>query len=326
MCAPTCPEFPRTQRRTTCQGVEAVASTVNFKIRLLKSNHKLGVPRGVQDCWTTSTPEYVTLGKAVNKSRDAACRQRMTLQPCHPSKVQEKPEERATPVAINSGPETCEFVVGCGRHENTTANNGQASDARTIGGMDVCVLDDNYDERHDEPGQKLEYQEDSEEGDVDCRGVPQHIHRMLFFLSTSGGRTHLRRTSSRHAIWITDVSRCCEKRTRQGLVHMQGHSVFEFVWQSEVGSLTQVCSKWLQDMHSDDVKAKFVAPQVVCGERDDVFAGTPPLAVARTWLAMAASRNLKETRYIGVFDIRHRHVQRRMRRWQPDGNHRDVVY
>ena len=43
---------------------------------------------------------------------------------------------------------------------------------------------------------------------------------------------------------------------------------------------------WLQDMRGNGVK---VAQQVAYGERDDVFAGTPPLAVARTLLALAAS-------------------------------------
>ena len=36
----------------------------------------------------------------------------------------------------------------------------------------------------------------------------------------------------------------------------------------------------------DAVKAKFVAQQVAYKERDDIFAGTPPLSVARTLLAL----------------------------------------
>ena len=46
--------------------------------------------------------------------------------------------------------------------------------------MEVCALDDNHDEWLDEPGQMLEDQEDSEEGDVDRRDVPGHIRRMPF--------------------------------------------------------------------------------------------------------------------------------------------------
>ena len=75
--------------------------------------------------------------------------------------------------------------------------------------------------------------------------------------------------------------------------HMQDHTVFEVVWLSEVGSLTKVRSKWLQDMKGRVVKARFVAQQVAHGERDDVFAGTPPLAVARTLLVLTASRITK---------------------------------
>ena len=39
----------------------------------------------------------MSLGNAVNKSHDAACRQHMASLLCQPSEVQEKPEERATP-------------------------------------------------------------------------------------------------------------------------------------------------------------------------------------------------------------------------------------
>ena len=44
----------------------------------------------------------------------------------------------------------------------------------------MCVLDDNDDEWPDELGQMLEDQEDSEEDDVDCRNMPEHINRMPF--------------------------------------------------------------------------------------------------------------------------------------------------
>ena len=54
-------------------------------------------------------------------------------------------------------------------------------------------------------------------------------------------------------------------------------------------------------MKGNFAKTRFVAHAY--GERDEVFAGTPPLEVARTLLALTASRNLKETRYIGLFDI-----------------------
>ena len=92
------------------------------------------------------------------------------------------------------------------------------------------------------------------------------------------------------------------KARAKELKHMQNHYVFEVVWPSEVGSLTKVRSNWLQDKKGDAVKARCVAQQVAHRKRDDVFAGTPLLAVARTLLAWAASRNMKGTRCIGWFD------------------------
>ena len=54
----------------------------------------------------------------------------------------------------------------------------------------MCVLDDNYDERFGEPGQVLDDLQDSEEGDVDRRNVPEHSPSNPI-LSTCGGTTHL---------------------------------------------------------------------------------------------------------------------------------------
>ena len=59
------------------------------------------------------------------------------------------------------------------------------------------------------------------------------------------------------------------------------------------------------------VKARGMAQQVAFGERDDAFAGRPPLAVARTPLALTSSGNLERNRYIRLFDVWHRHAQRR---------------
>ena len=84
------------------------------------------------------------------------------------------------------------------------------------------------------------------------------------------------------------------------LKHLLGHNVFEVAWLSEVKSLTKVRYKWLQDMKRSAVKARFVAQQVAYGKHDDVLASTPPLAVARTLWAMAASRNSNSARYIGL--------------------------
>ena len=63
------------------------------------------------------------------------------------------------------------------------------------------------------------------------------------------------------------------KSMRQG---PQAHdqNVFEVVWLREVKPLTKVRSKWVQDMKGGAVKEQHIAH----GARDDVFAGTPPLA------------------------------------------------
>ena len=78
---------------------------------------------------------------------------------------------------------------------------------------------------------------------------------------------------------------------------MQDHNEFEVVWLSEIKYITKVRSKQLQDVKGNAVKAKFVA------ERDDAFASTPPIAVARTQLALAANRNQKGARCIRLFDV-----------------------
>ena len=49
---------------------------------------------------------------------------RMTSVLCQPNKVQEKPETHS---CHGHEARTCEFVIGCGRHGNTTARNGHAS-------------------------------------------------------------------------------------------------------------------------------------------------------------------------------------------------------
>ena len=81
--------------------------------------------------------------------------------------------------------------------------------------MEVCVLDDIYDEWLDKLGQMLEDQEDSEEGDVDRRIVPGQIQRMPFRPHAEEGLI-LEKTGVRHAMWRTDVPPCCENGTREG--------------------------------------------------------------------------------------------------------------
>ena len=66
------------------------------------------------------------------------------------------------------------------------------------------MLDDNCDEWLVEPGQMLEDQEGSEEGDVDRRNVPQRTQRMPFCPPAEEGLIS-EKTSLRHEIWRTDV-------------------------------------------------------------------------------------------------------------------------
>ena len=94
---------------------------------------------------------------AVNKSHDAACRQRMTSLLCQPNEVQEKPEERVTLAAMDTGPKpgssssaaadmkiqlpaTDKRAVGTvddSAMEKTAIK--RASVPGTLGGMEVCV-------------------------------------------------------------------------------------------------------------------------------------------------------------------------------------------
>ena len=157
--------------------------------------------------------------------------------------------------------------------------------AKTIGGMEVCVLDDGYDEWHDERGLLLEDQEGTEEGDADRRNVPEHIHRMPFCPPAGEGLI------SEKQVYATRAGEpLCHDAVRKARAkepkHTQDQKVFEVVWLSEVESLTKVRSRWLRDMTEDAVKVSFVAQQVA-------FA-----AVGQALLALAASRNQKVHRIV----------------------------
>ena len=98
--------------------------------------------------------------------------------------------------------------------------------ARTVGGMEVCVLDDKGDEWLDQPRHMLEDQENSEEGHVDRRNVPEHIHRMLFCPPAEEGlipEKQVYATRSGEPMCHDAV----RKARASELKHMQDHSVFE---------------------------------------------------------------------------------------------------
>ena len=78
-------------------------------------------------------------------------------------------------------PATDKRVVGTVEDSEMEYVHSESKRAKTIGGMEVCVLDDYCDEWFDEPGQLLE------EGDEDRRNVPEHIHRMPFCLPAEEG-------------------------------------------------------------------------------------------------------------------------------------------
>ena len=116
-----------------------------------------------QTCGPTLGCELCHWGNAVNMSHDAACRQRITSPLCQPRILQEKPEERVTPVAVDTGPEpassspaaadmetqlpaTDKRAVGTVDGSGMEDGRKESKRARTIGGVEVCVLDDNYDE------------------------------------------------------------------------------------------------------------------------------------------------------------------------------------
>ena len=103
---------------------------------------------------------------------------------------------------------------------------GESTRARTIGGVEVCVLDDNYDERLAELARRSE---DSEEGDVDRRHVPEHIHRMLCRSPAEEGlisEEQVHATRSGEPMCHDAVRKARAKK----LKHSQDHNVFEVVW------------------------------------------------------------------------------------------------
>ena len=88
-------------------------------------------------------------------------------------------EERVTPFAVETGPEsvssssaaadmerqppsTDQRAVSTIQHDEMEDVHNESKRAKIIGGMEVCVLDDGYDEWPDEPGLLLENQEGSE--------------------------------------------------------------------------------------------------------------------------------------------------------------------
>ena len=82
---------------------------------------------------------------------------------CQRSQVREEPEERVTPVAMDTGPEhasssstaadmemqlprTDKRAVGKVEDSEMDDVRNESKRAKTVGGMEVCVLDDNCDE------------------------------------------------------------------------------------------------------------------------------------------------------------------------------------
>ena len=75
------------------------------------------------------------------------------------------------------------------------------------------------------------------------------------------------------------------------LEHMRVHRVFEVVNLSDVRHVKKVKAKCLQDWKGDIIKARLVAMEIAYDARDDVHAGTPPLAAIRLIIiSLAASR------------------------------------
>ena len=103
------------------------------------------------------------MGNALNESHDETCRQRLASLLCQPNQVPEKPQERATS-CFGTGPEPASSSSAVAVTEtqlpttdmravrtvdDSEIENGNTDSkrARTIGGMEVCVLDDQCDER-----------------------------------------------------------------------------------------------------------------------------------------------------------------------------------
>ena len=79
----------------------------------------------------------------------------------------------------------------------------------------------------------------------------------------------------------------CQNALRNARAKEFNHNVFEVAWLTEVGSLTKMRSRELQDVKRDALNVRYVAQQSTYGERDDVvFSGIPALAVSRTLLTL----------------------------------------
>ena len=103
---------------------------------------------------------------------------------CQPNKVQEKPEERVTPVAPAADmeiqlPTTDKRAVGTVEDSGMEDSHKESKRTRTTGGMEVCVLDDKCDEWLDELGQMLEDQE----GSVVTMSLQAHPRTLLALLA-----------------------------------------------------------------------------------------------------------------------------------------------
>ena len=179
---------------------------------------------------------------------------------------------------------------------------------RTIGGLEVCVLgngkDSWLDKEHEEPDDPID-ENDLSDTEHDIRGDVKDIKREPFVLPEPAS------VVPKHVAYGTRSGEVIDKEaTRQGrmveLGNMMDHRVFEVVKIKEVRHIKKVKAKWLQDWKGSKVKARLVAMQIAWDTREDVHAGTPPLAAIRAVIAMAASRPgvlRGRPRKIGIYDI-----------------------
>ena len=109
-------------------------------------------------------------------------------------------------------------------------------------------------------------------------------------------------TRSGEELNVADIAKARIKE----LEHMRDHRVFEVVKLTDVRNVKKVKAKWLQDRKGDGIKSRLVAMEIAYDVRDDVHAGTPPLAAIRLIISLAASRAGvmgEMPRKIGLFDI-----------------------
>ena len=109
---------------------------------------------------------------------------------------------------------------------------------------------------------------------VDDRDVLEHFHRATYRPPSEGGLVTAKHVCASRS-WKSIRPDAARKACASTLKHKHDHKAFGVAWLAEVKLLAKVCSKRLQHMSGNAMKASSVAHQNAHGDRYDVFASTP---------------------------------------------------